>query len=114
MPTRLEAVSPALTHLSADQLAHLRALLVEEQALQQTRAAELRDPADMEPDLATVLLERCQETLDEIEVALRMHDEGRYGACAICGSAVPYERLEVLPAASRCVACQSSQDRELR
>ena len=114
MSARLEAASTAPTHLAPDQLAHLWALLLEEQALQRTRAAELRDPADMEPDLAQVLLERCQETLDEIETALRLHDQGTYGACSTCGVAIPYERLEALPAASRCVSCQSNQDRVLR
>ena len=114
MSTRLEAASTAPTHLSLDQLARLRVLLIEEQALQRTRAAELRDPADMEPDLAQVLLERCQETLDEIEAALRLHDQGAYGACSACGAAIPYERLEALPGAHRCVSCQSSQERVLR
>ena len=114
MSTRLGAASATTTHLSPDQLARLRTLLMEEQAIQESRADDLRDPADIEADLAKVLLERCQETLDEIDAALRLHDQGNYGACTACGSPIPYERLVALPAASRCVSCQSNQDRVLR
>jgi len=114
MSTRLEATPAAVTHLSPEQLARLRHLLVEEHAVQETRAAELQDAPDLEPDLTEVLLGRCQEAKDEIEEALRILDLGVYGLCAACGSAITYERLEAVPAARRCVPCQSGRDRVLR
>jgi DnaK suppressor protein len=111
MSARLEAVPAALSRLSAEQLDRLRRLLVEEHVLQQTRAVELQDPLDLEPDLADVLLVRCREALDEIEEALALLGRGAYGSCSACGAAIPYERLEAVPWARRCVPCQAGRSR---
>jgi RNA polymerase-binding transcription factor DksA len=80
---------------------------VEEHVIQQARAVELQDSPDLEPDLAELLLVRCREALEEIEEALRLIDRGEYGRCSVCGTAVPYERLEAVPATRRCVSCQA-------
>jgi DnaK suppressor protein len=114
MSTRLDATDHVARHLSPTQLARLHRLLLEEHATQQSRAVELQDPPDLEPDLAEVLLVRCQEALDEIEEALRLFDHGRYGLCVACGAAIRYERLEAVPAARHCVSCQAGHDRVLR
>ena len=114
MSTRLRAAPALATHLSAAQLARLRCLLVEEQVIQQTRAVELQDPPDLEPDLAELLLVRCRVALDEIEEALRLIDQGGYGLCSVCGTAIPYERLEAVPAARRCVSCQAGHQEKIR
>ena len=111
MSTRLQAAPAGVTHVSPAQLASLRCLLVEEHAIQQARAVELQDPADLEPDLAELLLVRCREALEEIEEALRLIDQGGYGWCSVCGTAVPYERLEAVPATRRCVPCQTRQEK---
>jgi RNA polymerase-binding transcription factor DksA len=113
MSTRVQA-APVASRLSPTQVERLRRLLAEEQAAQQARAVELQDPVDLEPDLAEVLLARCQETLDEIETALALISQGLYGACSQCRAAIPYERLEAVPATQRCVSCQASFDRALR
>ena len=112
MSTRLDA--PTMSDLSPDQLVRLRRLLVEEHAVQLARAAEFVEPVDLEPDLAEVLLARCQEAIDEIDAALARMGAGSYGSCPACGKAIPYERLEVVPAADRCVACQADRDRANR
>jgi RNA polymerase-binding transcription factor DksA len=114
MSTRLEATPVAATHLSAEQLAHLHRLLLAEHIAQQARAVELQDPPDLEPDLAEVLLVRCHDALEEIEEALRLLDQGTYGLCVTCSAAIRYERLEAVPAARHCVACQARHDRDLR
>lgn len=114
MSTRLQAVPPTTSHLSLVQLEYLRRLLVEEHLQQQTRAVELQDAPDLEPDLAAALLARCGEALVEIEEALALIGRGDYGTCSGCGSPIPYERLEVVPAAQRCVSCQAGRDRVLR
>lgn len=44
-------------------------------------------------------------SIDEIDHALEMLDAGTYGTCEICGQKIPQARLEVRPAASRCVDC---------
>jgi DnaK suppressor protein len=113
MPARLDSARSA-THLSPDQIERLRRLLIEEYTDRRARAVELQDPVDLEPDLADVLLDRTIEAIDEIEAALRRIDEGTYGVCVACGLPIPFERLEVLPAADRCVACQAGRDRALR
>ena len=41
-----------------------------------------------------------------IEEARRALASGRYGTCLDCGTAIPPERLEAVPEAVRCVACQ--------
>jgi DnaK suppressor protein len=111
MLTRLEAAPAAVTHLSTSQLNELRRLLLDELAIQRSRAEELVDPPDLEPDLADLLLLRCQEAIDEIEDALRILEAGTYGLCSGCGAAIPYERLEAVPAAPRCLECQSGRER---
>lgn len=112
MSTRIET-APAVeqSRLSAEQLNRLRRLLVEEYVLQQARAVELQAPLDLEPDLADVLLARCREALDEIEEALALLDRGAYGSCSTCTDSIPYERLEAVPWARRCVACQAGRER---
>ena len=114
MPTRLQADPSVRTHLSRSQLERLRGLLLEEHIVQQARLVELQDPTDLDPDLAHVLLVRCQETLEEIEVAMGLIEQGTYGGCAGCGAEIPFERLEALPGARRCVSCQTRHDRALR
>jgi DnaK suppressor protein len=114
MSTRLQADPSVRTHLTRSQQERLRRLLLEEHTVQQARLVELQDPTDLDPDLAPVLLLRCQETLEEIEEALGLIEQGTYGACARCRAAIPYERLEALPEARRCVSCQAGHDRALR
>ena len=41
-----------------------------------------------------------------IEAAVSRIERGEYGICERCGQAIPGARLEALPNASRCVACQ--------
>jgi DnaK suppressor protein len=105
MSTRLETNGVAATHLSAEQLSRLHRRLLDEHVAQQTRMAEIQDAPDLEPDLAAVLLPRCAEALEDIEAALALVDQRAYGLCASCGAALPYERLEAVPAARHCVSC---------
>ena len=49
-----------------------------------------------------------QVTLGEIDAALARIEAGTYGRCVECGAAIPEERLELRPFASRCVACTSA------
>ena len=114
MSTRLQADPSVRTHLTRSQLERLRRLLLEEHIVQQARLVELQDPTDIDPDVAHVLLVRCQETLEEIEEAIGLIEQGTYGACAGCRAEIPYERLEALPGASRCVSCQAGHDRAQR
>jgi DnaK suppressor protein len=53
------------------------------------------------------LLAAARKQLDETEAALARLDAGTYGSCGVCGEQISSERLEILPAAGHCVACQS-------
>lgn len=48
--------------------------------------------------------------LDEIDAAIERMDRGTYGRCVECGVTIPFERLEIMPAASCCVACQQRRE----
>lgn|SRR5689334_4758543 len=109
MPIRLDA--PTASDPSLDQLHHLRRLLADQRTVQEARTVELQNPIDLEPDLAEVLLARCNEAMDEIDAALSRMETGSYGSCVACGGNIPYERLEIVPAADRCVGCQADRNR---
>lgn len=69
-------------------------------------------PADMasetyerEKDLA--LGENLHDILGKIRIALEKMEQGTYGTCDACRQRIAAERLEALPFATLCVACQS-------
>jgi RNA polymerase-binding transcription factor DksA len=49
------------------------------------------------------LEEGAQQTLAEIDSALRRIDEGTYGTCEVCGKPIAPERLAAIPWARRCI-----------
>ena len=49
---------------------------------------------------------RHRRTLSQIDAALERFDDGSYGTCTGCSNPIPVERLEAMPAASRCLDCQ--------
>jgi len=52
------------------------------------------------------------DVLDAIDGALLKLAEGTYGICEECGGAIPLGRLQAIPFATRCVACQGSLDQQ--
>lgn len=87
----------------------------------QFRVEQLVQLADVESSGAnpygslevTAALKRAAvHALTEIDAALeRLHD-GSYGRCTSCGRDILRERLEVLPAAALCMACQRRADED--
>ena len=75
----------------------------DDQADSGTKAAE-RDAA--QSVLRAILDRRLQ-----FEHALARLEEGSYGWCEACGSAIPVERLEIFPSATACVSCKGSRER---
>jgi len=76
-------------------------------------------PRDRE-DVATDFLEMQQEQsvqaneqalLTLVENALQRIEDGTYGLCQQCGKEIPAKRLEALPWAERCVACEAQVER---
>jgi DnaK suppressor protein len=61
---------------------------------------------EQQRDLA--LRDHSRQHLAVIDAALARLDAGTYGICTSCGEAVAPERLEALPWAALCIACQRS------
>jgi len=93
---------------TAGRLASFRRLLEEQRAecLRQRELA-LADTVTSVPDpVATARSAHLVRTIEEIDAALARLEEGTYGRCVRCGSAIPAERLEFRPFAAGCVTCQ--------
>jgi RNA polymerase-binding transcription factor DksA len=61
------------------------------------------DPWD---EVALAVRAAAMAALSDIEAALHRIEAGRYGRCEGCDTAIPLERLEILPMASHCMRCQ--------
>jgi DnaK suppressor protein len=67
--------------------------------------------ADLETSLDLAELERASlELKDAVQALGRLHAPD-YGLCAECGGEIPYARLQVNPAAMRCLVCQRGHER---
>ena len=62
-------------------------------------------------ELALNLASSRQDSVYDIEDAIRRIDDGTYGACETCGCAIERPRLRALPFAKKCVACQNAAER---
>jgi len=85
-----------------------------------THMAELGTDA-YERDFALSLMENDQETLAEINAALKRIDDVTYGMCETCvlegkspaKSSIPKQRLKAIPYARNCVDCQAKLENRL-
>lgn len=59
----------------------------------------------------SALVNMLDSRLAEIERALNRLADGTYGNCESCTQPIPPRRLEALPFATLCVACQSVADK---
>jgi RNA polymerase-binding protein DksA len=62
---------------------------------------------EQEISLANNILER----INQVERALERLEEGNYGWCEKCGTAIPVERLAAFPSATLCVSCKQLEER---
>jgi DnaK suppressor protein len=62
---------------------------------------------EQEISLANSILER----ITQVERALERLDDGSYGWCERCGTAIPVERLAAFPSATLCVTCKQLEER---
>lgn len=69
-----------------------------------SQAAAASEVFAQQRDLA--LRGKSGKGLDLVIGALARLDDGTFGRCLRCGAAIPEERLEVLPWAAFCIACQ--------
>ena len=94
-------------------------------AIEQRRAAlldELREDVERvrrdRPDVlvgsvpdAGAEANRDVTELRALEAARQRLAEGSYGTCADCGGEIGFERLQVNPAAVRCIRCQTAYEK---
>ncbi|HSB80939.1 MAG TPA: TraR/DksA family transcriptional regulator [Candidatus Methylomirabilis sp.] len=69
------------------------------------------DPLDVASELEEeqvwlTVLDQSREVQGQIDEAMRLLAEGRYGQCIDCGEPIPSPRLRALPFALRCLPCQ--------
>ena len=56
-------------------------------------------------DVLASLNHEAQQMVMQIDAALALIEEGRYGLCTICNAQIPQERLKVAPFADLCIGC---------
>jgi DnaK suppressor protein len=66
---------------------------------------------DYMPEQALTLERHERALLDQVDRALARMDAGTYGRCEHCGQAIPVERLEAIPSAALCLACEVAAER---
>jgi DnaK suppressor protein len=106
------------THLTPSQIETLRGLLDSITLEQRSQLVTLETLVDAlaaggdetiaQREAAVVAAERAREALEETVAALRRLDDGTYGICESCGRSIPFERLEAIPEARRCVGCHGA------
>jgi DnaK suppressor protein len=67
-----------------------------------------------ENDRTEAILHSARGQREGVLAALARIEARRYGECVDCGHEIPEGRLEALPDASRCVACQAKHARRGR
>ncbi|MDD4996099.1 MAG: TraR/DksA C4-type zinc finger protein [Patescibacteria group bacterium] len=53
--------------------------------------------------------ENLKKSLDEIDLALKKINSGKYGFCETCGKKISKERLKILPTARYCLNCKEDK-----
>jgi RNA polymerase-binding transcription factor DksA len=102
-----------ITEVSKTDLAHYEAVLLEQRRFRLQQIAELspvsptRDRHAASAEIADVLERAARHALAEVDQALERLRAARYGRCVDCDQAISRDRLDVLPSAARCLACQS-------
>ncbi len=82
-------------------------------AVEDLGVKDLADVASNDIDARTLEAVGAKDKLrlQKIEAAFARMENGRFGACAGCGSKIGNERLEAIPYVVMCINCQSSNER---
>ena len=107
--TQLEEERERLTAVIVEHEKEMEDARNSETAADRSSDPENADAGSMRLEYAKELsIERnASDLLHKVEHALRRIEAGLYGVCEVCGTAIPMERLEVLPYATTCVTCAS-------
>ena len=66
----------------------------------------------VQDEISSQLAEVESRELARIEYALERMGDGHYGTCEGCGCNIPMARLNALPYATYCIACQREAERQ--
>lgn len=77
-----------------------------------SQAAAASQVFEQQRDLA--LRDRATQQLELVDAALARLANGSFGTCLRCGGPIAPDRLEALPWAAHCIACQSALDKARR
>jgi RNA polymerase-binding protein DksA len=72
----------------------------------------LADVAEDAVDADVKVLQTERGILDEIQAALARIDEGTYGRCTDCGTAISEQRLSAIPYTAFCVKCARTMNKQ--
>lgn len=68
--------------------------------------------ADLLTDVNLKGMDRDARELAAVNAALGRLATGTFGVCVDCGSEIGYARLEVQPAAKRCIECETRHEKQ--
>ena len=103
----LDTRCTALRSEVSDDVSKIRAQLVGD-----TEGGPDDRPAAMQvADVGDAELARDLHELEHVENARIRLDSPDFGSCTDCNQPIPYERLRVLPATTRCLPCQRQHER---
>jgi RNA polymerase-binding transcription factor DksA len=102
--------------LTDDQRQVLRDWLTDQLTIQRERVQQatidfeaLADSdSAVDRELGREELDAALEAVVELQDALQRLEAGRYGVCVDCGKAIPFERMEAIPEADRCIGCAAA------
>jgi DnaK suppressor protein len=102
----------------SDHLPELRSALEQQRQFRTDQldelAAELADPATAAEvpriQVAAAVRTAAAAALADIDAALQRIEHGCYGTCQQCDTAIPLERLEILPMSRLCMRCQHAAE----
>lgn len=94
-----------MTPSSTSARLHTPALPERLRALEGALLDQLEAPVEVDDHVAVAHRATVEQTLIEVRLALRLHDEGRYGTCIRCADPISVVRLDARPWATRCIRC---------
>jgi DnaK suppressor protein len=107
---QLELIQGNLNSLASDNLKRSPIEATGDISAHSTHMAD-QGTDNFDRELALNLASSRQDSLYDIEDAIRRVDDGSYGACESCGRAIERPRLKALPFAKKCMVCQNAAER---
>jgi DnaK suppressor protein len=102
LTAHLDELHDALTQQRHFRIEHLRDLA--------TTAGPGAEYDQARQEVSACLTAAATAALTDIEAAIHRMATGSYGRCQHCRSAIPLERLEILPMVRLCMRCQRAEE----